>query len=117
MVYRGRIKNGVVVLEGPEAPPEGAEVVVRIVESPVAATPASPRRGLSRIIGVIKDAPRDWSSTVGHLHLQGPETADVPEEKTSRKGRFASIIGKIKNAPPDWSRNHDHYLYGTPKED
>jgi hypothetical protein len=25
-----------------------------------------------------------------------------------------SLIGTV-NAPPDWSREHDHYLYGTPK--
>lgn len=30
--------------------------------------------------------------------------------------RFANVIGKAKNLPPDASINHDHYLYGTPKQ-
>lgn len=25
------------------------------------------------------------------------------------------FIGVIKDMPPDMARNHDHYLYGTPK--
>lgn len=25
------------------------------------------------------------------------------------------FVGVIKDMPPDMARNHDHYLYGTPK--
>ncbi len=25
------------------------------------------------------------------------------------------FIGVVKDMPPDMARNHDHYLYGTPK--
>lgn len=75
MTYRGKIKNGVVVLEGPESPPEGAEVTVNVVEPVV----------------TVKDA--------------------------ARKGRLRDFVGVIKDTPPDLSKNHDHYLYGTPKEE
>ena len=30
--------------------------------------------------------------------------------------RFANVIGKATGLPPDGSVNHDHYLYGTPKQ-
>ena len=30
--------------------------------------------------------------------------------------RFANVIGKATGLPPDASVNHDHYLYGTPKQ-
>ena len=29
--------------------------------------------------------------------------------------RLAPFIGKLEGLPPDLSKNHDHYLYGTPK--
>jgi hypothetical protein len=27
------------------------------------------------------------------------------------------VIGKIEGLPPDYARNHEHYLYGTPKQE
>ena len=30
--------------------------------------------------------------------------------------RLANVIGKATGLPPDASVNHDHYLYGTPKQ-
>jgi len=30
--------------------------------------------------------------------------------------RLASVIGKVKGLPKDAAENHDHYLYGLPKE-
>jgi hypothetical protein len=26
------------------------------------------------------------------------------------------VIGKVSDLPPDMAKNHDHYLYGTPKK-
>lgn len=72
MTYRGRVKNGVIVLDEPAGLPEGAEVEV----SPV---------------------PAD----------EGPTWAEV----------FKDVIGKAKGLPRDSSVNHDHYLYGTPKNE
>ena len=72
MTYRGRVKNGVIVLNTPGALPEGAEVDV------------SP-------------APADDD---------GPTWAEV----------FKDVIGKAEGLPADSSINHDHYLYGAPKQ-
>ena len=30
--------------------------------------------------------------------------------------RLANVMGKATGLPPDASVNHDHYLYGTPKQ-
>jgi len=30
--------------------------------------------------------------------------------------RLSHVIGRIDDLPSDFSRNHDHYLYGTPKK-
>lgn len=37
------------------------------------------------------------------------------DEATTIGQRLIRFSGKAKNLPPDASRNHDHYLYGTPK--
>jgi len=40
---------------------------------------------------------------------------DLSEETTdSAWDVMESLIGSV-DAPEDWSREHDHYLYGTPK--
>src|SRR5205807_354508 len=31
--------------------------------------------------------------------------------------RLRNVIGKAKNLPPDAAVNHDHYLYGLPKQE
>lgn len=72
MTYRGKVLNGVIVLDPPAKLPEGAEVDVAPVEAP--------------------DDEPTWYEV------------------------FKDIIGKAEGFPPDFSRNHDHYLYGTPKE-
>lgn len=48
------------------------------------------------------------------------ESAEGRESSESRGGpslyeRLRHVIGKVDDLPPDFSRNHDHYLYGTPK--
>lgn len=30
--------------------------------------------------------------------------------------RLKHIVGRAEHLPPDMSVNHDHYLYGTPKQ-
>lgn len=79
MVYRGRVKKGVVVLEGPTRPEEGTEVSVR------------PIRGAARSPSRKKQPPTLYE-------------------------RLKSVAGKAKGLPPDASVNHDHYLYGMPKQ-
>jgi hypothetical protein len=79
MVYRGRVKNGVVVLEPAVRLAEGAEVSVR------------PLRRAVRASGRKKKAPTVYE-------------------------RLKSVAGKATGLPPDASINHDHYLYGLPRE-
>jgi hypothetical protein len=45
---------------------------------------------------------------------KSPKTKEPPR---SLADRLRSVIGKAKNLPPDASVNHDHYLYGLPKEE
>ena len=81
MTARGKIKNGKVVLENPNALPDGMEVEVR---------PAKKRKASTKT-----------------KKKAGPRTlAD----------RLANVVGKATGLPPDASVNHDHYLYGAPKQ-
>jgi hypothetical protein len=43
-----------------------------------------------------------------------------PKAKARRQTfaeRYASSIGAVKDLPSDMSVNHDHYLYGVPKQE
>jgi len=80
MTYRGRVKNGVVVLEDPSALPEGTEVTVLPVEA---------------------EQPGD----------------EADENEPTMYHWLERFIGAFEGLPPDFSINHDHYLYGTPKEE
>jgi hypothetical protein len=72
MVYRGQVKDGVVVLQGAESPPEGATVSVRVLKS--ASRGVAKSRGcvpthyqlFKNVIGIVKDMPPDFS--VNHDH-------------------------------------------------
>jgi hypothetical protein len=82
MTARGKIRNGKVILEDPNALPDGTEVEVRRTKkrkpAAKAKKPKSPPRTLAE--------------------------------------RLANVIGKATGLPADASVNHDHYLYGTPKQ-
>ncbi len=77
MVYRGRVENGLIQLEGSVTLPEGIEVRVETVPS----TPGgeSERRGLSLyerlrpIIGAAKGLPPDASVNVDHYLYGHPK--------------------------------------------
>ena len=79
MTYRGKVKNGVVVLEGPHVPPEGSPVSVRVLKSP--ARPAARGRkreltlydGLKPFIGMAKGLPADASLNVDHYLYGAPK--------------------------------------------
>ena len=72
MTYRGRVKNGVVVLEGPHAPPEGAPVSVRLLKPPARRSSRAGKPGpslyerLKPFIGIADDLPSDIS--INHDH-------------------------------------------------
>jgi len=43
----------------------------------------------------------------------------IEETKAVKKDAWAvldSLVGSVE-APTDWAKEHDHYLYGTPKRD
>ena len=46
----------------------------------------------------------------------GREQAAVPDKTGQTLGqKLLKHAGKAVGLPPDAARNHDHYLYGTPK--
>jgi hypothetical protein len=79
MVYRGQVKNGVVVLDPSSVLPEGAEVRVEVVQAE-SNQPALDERG----------------QTLGQ--------------------KLMKYAGRAVGLPEDAAINHDHYLYGMPKQ-
>jgi hypothetical protein len=41
---------------------------------------------------------------------------DAREHPQTFYEKYKDLIGKAQHLPPDASINHDHYLYGTPKQ-
>lgn len=71
MTYRGRKKNGVVVLDDPDAIPDGTMVSVRPIKGRTAraADGASPQTfydRYKRFVGIVDDLPADIS--INHDH-------------------------------------------------
>lgn len=68
---------------------------------------------VTKVIEEMNDLPDDlqqqvlkFVTTLRQQHLQSPDNAwDVLE----------SLTGTVE-APSDWSAEHDHYLYGVPKQ-
>jgi hypothetical protein len=79
MVYRGRIKNGEIVLDDVVRLPEGAEVAVSLLE------PISDQAD-EKVIPTLYD-------------------------------RMKPFIGAAEGLPSDLSEQHDHYLYGLPRQE
>ena len=44
------------------------------------------------------------------------KVAKTRRRATTLAERLAPFIGKAKGLPADFARNHDHYLYGVPKQ-
>jgi len=38
------------------------------------------------------------------------------DQELSLGQKLLKFAGKAEGLPPDFARNHDHYLYGTPKK-
>ena len=76
MVYRGHVKNGVVVLDEPAPLPEGAEVHVEIVAAVDVPPPQPPRTlfdQLKPVIGMAKGLPSDAAQNVDHYLYGHPK--------------------------------------------
>jgi hypothetical protein len=82
MTARGKIRNGKVILDDPNALPDGTEVEVR--------------RAKKRKPTAKERKPKVRPRTLAE--------------------RLANVVGKATGLPADASVNHDHYLYGTPKQ-
>jgi hypothetical protein len=69
MTYRGIVKGGVVIVEGPETPPEGAVVTVNVIEPAASDHKSAPptwAEVFKDVIGKAKGLPGD--SSVNHDH-------------------------------------------------
>jgi hypothetical protein len=85
MTYRGHVKNGVIVLDENNPP--------------------LPEGSAVEVSPVAKDSVAEDNESV----------AENSEEIPSLYERLKPFIGKLEGLPPDASINHDHYLYGVPK--
>jgi len=68
---------------------------------------------------VILDEPGNLpEGLVVRIEVPVPESADsVNENAAPTLGqRMLKYAGALKGLPSDLARNHDHYLYGTPKK-
>ncbi len=71
MTYRGRVKNGVVVLEGAVSLSEGTMVRVEPIEEPESDADGSVYERLGRMAGRVKGLPHDFARQHDHyLHGQ-----------------------------------------------
>jgi hypothetical protein len=78
MTYRGRVKNGVIVLERAKALPEGAEVSIRPLKTEqkpakAAKRPNGARKGLLKLAGKAKDLPADAARNLDHYLYGHPK--------------------------------------------
>jgi hypothetical protein len=73
------VKGGVVVLEGPKAPPEGARVSVRVLASHARRVPKGRKRAqtlydrLRNVIGKAEGMPPDASVNIDHYLYGAPK--------------------------------------------
>jgi hypothetical protein len=76
MTYRGKVRNGVVILDKPVRLPEGTEVSVTLLETQarrgVARKPL-PRKGLLAFAGQAKGLPADASRNLKHYLYGHPQ--------------------------------------------
>ncbi len=87
MSFRGKILGGGIVLEKPSDLPDGTEVVIEPTDPSICTQTAE-------------------------------ETPSAPQhsEPTTLGQRLMQFSGIVSSMRKDGSRNHDHYIYGTPKK-
>lgn len=67
MGHRGRVTNGQVVLDPPAHLPEGAEVIVEVIEPKQAAAPQPNGSPLMHFAGKAQGLPEDASETIDEI--------------------------------------------------
>lgn len=82
MTYRGRVKNGVVLIEGSAVPPDGVQVEVSVVSPDDALQPLAER--YKGMIGILEGLPPDAS--VNHDHYLHGSPVRTPPKPTTRSG-------------------------------
>ena len=129
MTYKGKVQNGVIVLPPDVKFPEGSEVSV------IAAEPPVEEDAFTAMVQSLAK-PRDWPDDLsvnhdyylhGNPHKQQPRqgrwiagdltTTDLSDEQAAQEATvLASMAAETVGLPSDLSANHDHYLYGLPKQ-
>ena len=59
------------------------------------------------------ETPPDLEPNTSYTFMIQPADKAASEDLSTLLGRLAGTV----EAPADWSAEHDHYLYGTPKND
>lgn len=113
MVYRGRVKNGKVVLDQDAALEEGQAVSVRPLRQR-AALPSGKKSG-SRDAQARVKAEEGWKSFVRASRRRLQRSSGKNGRIPTFYERYKDLIGTAKGLPSDFSTQLDHYLYGTPK--
>jgi hypothetical protein len=70
MTYKGHVRDGVIVLDGPLELPEGAEVAVSFSEQHAESTWADRLKG---VIGMVDDLPADMAEQHDHYLHAAPK--------------------------------------------
>ena len=52
---------------------------------------------------------------IGPAHA--PSSADTDIDVQAAGSALPRFAGRARGLPPDASRNHEHYIYGTPREE
>ena len=79
MTYRGRVKNGVVVIEKRVRLPEGMAVSIRPLKGPMRPAAKARKRPptvyerLKSIVGIVKDLPPDFALNHDHYLYGAPK--------------------------------------------
>jgi hypothetical protein len=79
MVFRGKIENGMVVVEGPRALPEGSSVTIRVLKPTRrrGAKPSGRRKtlyeSLRRVVGTVHGLPPDLATNLEHYLYGAPK--------------------------------------------
>jgi hypothetical protein len=86
MVYRGTVKNGVIIFDEPPPIPEGADVSVRLLKGkPKKAKPSSNYEHYKSCIGTAKGLPADASINIDHYLYGAPKRKQNRAAPNKRK--------------------------------
>jgi hypothetical protein len=61
--------------------------------------------------------PNSTEVEVRRVKKQKPAAKKAKTPRRSLTERLRSVVGKAKHLQPDASVNHDHYLYGLPRQE